>query len=98
MNPFRLRYERHYKPGEEQHDTLAWEGGNVPDSKIVSTLGVQLVIAHSELLHAILAANRLLPETGHLLEHLTRAGTAIDRAMEHYDNDKLSDIGAQIIE
>lgn len=75
---------RHYKLGEEPHDTLAWQGGNIgPDvPEPPSTLGVQLFRA------------KLALEGGRLEE----AADAIDAALWHYDNDKLSDIGAQIIE
>ena len=62
-----------------------------------STLGVQLIVARC----AINRANEACATLGdpdwdfaRLDHHLRIARVAIDRAIEHYDHDKLSDIGA----
>ena len=81
--------KRKYKPGFEPHDEAAYQGGNVPDAsdEPESTLGVQLMLALTELSQAIMFSK--LDNSyaqAHLRQHLFAAHTAVEKAIEHYDD------------
>lgn len=84
--------------GEEPHDERAWQGGNIgPDVDVPeppSTLGVQLYIARTELNQAVAVLERIARlgiqkhDGTSLTQYVCSAQRALNRAIEHYDNDK----------